>query len=413
LIEIDEGKKAMIFDPVKMRDALKVTFNNKLTSEEIAASSYQQACSQVATSLDASGSYGSDWFGKIEASVSAAYSKGGQTSKTASFAQFTRFAIFAAAQIKFPGLVDRGAARQFLSDDIRNEIDDLEDEGSIRRLFQEIGFFFPHTVRFGAMINFKSVYSSSSSSSCQSAVAQLSANYKSMAANVRGTGVYQMEGSSFDASSDVNIRISNYGGDILVLIEGGADNEKEWLASAAQNPVPVQASFYPTFLLAPPEKRELFERVWKGMSTSSTLTDEPSGEGSIRPGLYQFICDGVAMEAFPNEDLCRPRAPSNDRDQRFQIEVFGRSFKISCNTNNQGLRYIECWPNEDAVRPRPLSDDVYQLWFFEPMGNDYFSVRCYTRNQGLRALEAVREKDRFSIRNPTRNSNQLFRLQRL
>jgi hypothetical protein len=113
------------------------------------------------------------------------------------------------------------------------------------------------------------------------------------------------------------------------------------------------------------------------------------------------------------KDLCRPRAPSNDRDQRFQIEVFGRSFKISCNTNNQGLRYIECWPNEDAVRPRPLSDDVDQLWFFEPMGNDYFSVRCYTRNQGLRALEAVREKDRFSIRNPTRNSNQLFRLQRL
>jgi hypothetical protein len=41
----------MIFDPVKIRDALKVTFNNKLTSEEIAASSYQQACSQVATSL--------------------------------------------------------------------------------------------------------------------------------------------------------------------------------------------------------------------------------------------------------------------------------------------------------------------------------------------------------------------------
>jgi hypothetical protein len=272
LLEIDEGKRAMLFDPALIDRAVTITTNNKLTSVDITATSFEQACDQLSASLHLNAGYGFSSVSKIQGSLSAAYNRADQTSSSASMAQHSRMAIFATALLKFDGLVDQGAARKYLRPEILQAIDSLTTEQQVFRFYHEAGLYFPYSVSFGAVVNLRSIFTSVWSSTATSALAEMSMNYSDLCAKVNGAGAVEMQTANSGGATNLNVRICNYGGHIRHVIDGDTN---EWLKSAAENPAPIRAEFHPIFLLAPPAKRDLFERVWRNYETEVTISRGP------------------------------------------------------------------------------------------------------------------------------------------
>lgn len=411
LTELDEGKRAVIFDSDSLIPSLKLNFNNKLVSDYITSSSFKESCESISASMNASGSTGSDLTGKFAASVAAAYRSNGQSRTSASMTQYTRLAIFGEAQVQYSGLVERGGARDFLNPSLREVIDSLESDDEIRSLFSEIGFFFPFSVQYGAALNLSAVYEATSSSASSSMQAKFSAQYRSMAASVNGTGTIEMNSSESQATSNVHVRISNNGGSISELLN---EDENAWLLSAAAQPVAIRAKFFPTYHLGKnPDQRSRFKSVWLTMRPAGELLEDgPAVEVCIRPGRYRILSKGGrAIEAFPKDEFLRPRDKSSDHDQIWSIQEDGRSFKLMCNTTNRGARYMEAFPNENRVKPAPGSNDPDQLWYFRHVGGSYFKICCDTRNQGTKVCEFVHGTDHLTVRVDSSNENQLFRFE--
>lgn len=137
-------------------------------------------------------------------------------------------------------------------------------------------------------------------------------------------------------------------------------------------------------------------------------------------GDYNIFCNTQEgkryLEAFPKENLVRPRAITHGQDQKWSIKPAGDGYyDITCNTLKSGLRALEAFPDDDVVRPRkPSSSNRDQKWIIQDLGNGEYNIVCDTRKAGLRVLEAfpdddvVRPREHSSVR-----KNQLWKLSKL
>jgi hypothetical protein len=137
-------------------------------------------------------------------------------------------------------------------------------------------------------------------------------------------------------------------------------------------------------------------------------------------GDYNIFCNTQEgkryLEAFPKENLVRPRAITRGQDQIWSIKSAGDGYyDITCNTLKSGLRALEAFPDDDVVRPRkPLSSNRDQKWIIQSLGDGEYSIICDTRKGGLRALEAFPNDDVVRPREPSSvKKNQLWKLSKL
>jgi ribosome biogenesis GTPase A len=135
------------------------------------------------------------------------------------------------------------------------------------------------------------------------------------------------------------------------------------------------------------------------------IIDEEIKKRRLEDGDYNICCHtrnkGLRfLEAFPRDDVVRPRYETSEQDQIWSIKLIKDNFySISCYTRNEGLRFLEAFPNEDFVRPRPQVFDQNQvcdrdqLWSITLVKDGLYSISCNTRNGGLRFLEAFPRED--------------------
>jgi hypothetical protein len=79
------------------------------------------------------------------------------------------------------------------------------------------------------------------------------------------------------------------------------------------------------------------------------------------------VVEDCCMEAFPGDCVVRPRPLNYSQDQIWFISKYqGSGYKIYCNTQNQGTKYLEAFPGANLVRLKDNNHDQDQIWYFEP-----------------------------------------------
>lgn len=78
------------------------------------------------------------------------------------------------------------------------------------------------------------------------------------------------------------------------------------------------------------------------------------------------VVEDCCMEAFPGDSVVRPRQLNYSQDQIWFIRKNqSNGYKIYCNTQNQGTKYLEAFPVEDLVRLKDNNHDQDQIWYFD------------------------------------------------
>lgn len=143
------------------------------------------------------------------------------------------------------------------------------------------------------------------------------------------------------------------------------------------------------------------------------------------PGSYRITNarSSLALEAFPQQNMIKLVPTSAAMDQRWVIEKIATSaedgdmLKISCHTRNAGLITWEAFPRDDVVRPEPVGikqQDEDRIWYIEELGDGiHIKIFCYSKSRGKVYVEAPIGFPHVTVRCPSENPGQLFRLEGL
>ena len=100
---------------------------------------------------------------------------------------------------------------------------------------------------------------------------------------------------------------------------------------------------------------------------------------------------------------------NHKQDQHWFVLPHGKDkYKISCDTQNGGTRYLEAFPSESTVRPREPEDSVDQIWSIEAKGNGQYSIFCDTKHSGRRFLEAHNLNEKVRLNEASYDADQLW-----
>ncbi|MBA3814157.1 MAG: hypothetical protein H0X26_06675 [Alphaproteobacteria bacterium] len=146
----------------------------------------------------------------------------------------------------------------------------------------------------------------------------------------------------------------------------------------------------------------------------SVLAELPIEEGDYRIRCNTRNGGFRCLEAFPTDDVVRPRIELRDQDQKWTVKSTREGYyTLSCVTRNGGVRYLEAFPRKNIIRPRIESRDQDQEWSItpwstQPAHSNIYRISCLTKNGGLRCLEAYPKDDLVRPSNESFDQDQMW-----